>query len=374
MTTTPVAISGPLAGTRVLELGGIGPVQFTGMALADLGADVVRIERPGHGSRADSSLSRGRSLIAADLHDEADLAGVLDLARDADIAVEGFRPGTAERLGIGPQDLARINRALVYGRMSGWGRTGPLAAAPGHDINYIALSGALISMRRPGGVPVVSPGFVGDFGGAGMSLTVGLLAAVLQARASGLGQVVDCSITAGSAWISAALLDQLSLGPEAAGLATGQAPFYNVYQCGDGGFVAVGALEPPFYCAFLEVLGLDASVWGNQFATELWPERIGEAGAIFAGRDRLDWVSHPLSAQACITPVLSMDEARDHQQNRAAGLFTSHGDITQPNPAPQFSRTPGHAPGPADSAALDEITRRWRNRNNVQAQQEDTAK
>jgi alpha-methylacyl-CoA racemase len=353
------AYSGPLAGIRVLELGGIGPVQFAGMVLADLGADVVRLERPGTPDAGDLALTRGRTVVAVDLSPGSDLSAVHDLVCRADIAMEGFRPGVAERLGIGPDELGRINPRLVYGRMSGWGRSGPLADAPGHDINYIALSGALSSMRRPGGVPVVSPGFVGDFGGGGMSLAVGLLAATLHARASGSGQVVDCSITGGSAWISAALLDQLNISPETAALATGEAPFYNVYQCRDGGCIAVGALEAPFYGAFRKVLDLEADEWSNQFDVAAWPARVEEVARRFATRDRDAWAGDPLASEACITPVLTVVEAQQHEQNQRAGLFAHRAGGVQPDVAPRLGATPGGPARPSEVAALADVAERW---------------
>jgi alpha-methylacyl-CoA racemase len=350
---------GPLAGVRLVELGGIGPVEFAGMAMADLGADVVRVARSGDVAEPPRSLSRGRTIVRADLRADADRRLVLRLARHADIAIEGFRPGVAERLGVGPDDTMGQNPRLVYGRMSGWGRSGPLASEPGHDINYIALAGSLHCMRRPGGIPVVSPGYVGDFGGAGMSLTVGLLAALFEAKTSGLGQVVDCSIVAGASWISAALLDQLNADPAAAGLATGAAPFYNVYTCQDGGFIAVGALEPDFYAAFIALLGLDKADWADQFALDRWPQRIKEVAAVFAARDRNSWVADPRAASACVTAVLTPSEAQHEQQNRAGELFVSRESGPQPNLAPRLSRTPGGAAAPAVTAVLTDAVARW---------------
>ncbi len=350
---------GPLRGIRVLELGGIGPVQFAGMVLADLGADVARLERPGYDSGLDSALSRGRSLVGVDLTEPDGLAGVRHLARYADVILEGFRPGVAERMGVGPERLRVDNPKVIYGRVCGWGRTGPLAAAPGHDINYIALAGALSSMCRPRGVPVVSPGFVGDFGGAGMALTVGVLSALLHARNTRSGQVVDCSITGGSAWLTAALLDQIRLGGAAAGLATGYAPFYNVYACRDDRFVAVGAYERPFYEALREMLGLDAADWDEQFDHAAWPARVEELAVQFSRRDRDDWASHPLAADACVTPVLSPEEAQKHEQNTLQHLFLTRAGSTQPNPAPRFSDTPSWAASKARREDVPVLVSRW---------------
>lgn len=365
MSGMSAAGGGPLSGYRIVELGGIGPVQFVGMVLADLGADVVRIDRAEHPAPPRTGLARGRSYVSVDLSADGSQARILELIENADGAMEGFRPGVAERLGIGPAELLLANPRLVYGRMSGWGRQGPLADAPGHDINYIALSGALSGMRRPGEGPVVTPGYVGDFGGAGMSLAVGMLAAMLESKSSGQGQVVDCSITAGSAWISVAYLDQLNAGPGEAAIATGRAPFYNVYECSDHRYVAVGALEPPFYCAFIELLRLDSTRWSDQFDTSSWPARIEELTRRFAARSRDEWAAHPLAGQACLAPVLEPGEAIEHEQNRLSELFVERSTGPEPNLAPRFSRTAGLAAPYARRETLADTARRWSACNDV---------
>lgn len=340
-------IGGPLSGLRVLELAAIGPAPFACMLLADLGADVVRVDRPG-APRAFGQwhrvLDRGRRSVALDLKNPAAVEALLRLVEDADILVEGYRPGVAERLGIGPEECLARNPRLVYGRMTGWGQDGPMSQEPGHDINYIALSGALHAMGRAGGPPTVPLNLLGDFAGGGLPLAFGILAAVHERQRSGLGQVVDSAIVDGTA----ALLGMLS-GMTAAGqwqpergsnILDGGAPFYDVYVCADGRYVAVGALEGRFYRALLDGLGLLPGDVPDRDDPAGWPvlrERFAER---FRTRTRDAWAAAFEGTQACVTPVLTLDEAARHPHHRARGVHRTADGIVQPAAVPRFGRTP----------------------------------
>jgi alpha-methylacyl-CoA racemase len=346
---------GALSGIRIVELAGIGPAPFAGMMLADHGAEVIRIERPGEGFKP-HSLARSRRSIAVDLKAPEGAEIVRALCATADGLIEGFRPGVMERLGLGPDVLIGANPKLVYGRMTGWGQEGPLAQAPGHDINYIAVSGVLHGIGRAGEPPVAPVNYLGDFGGGGMLLAFGMVSALLAVRMGAPGQVVDTAMTDGSALLSAMTWGMKSAGmwreEAGANLLSGAAPFYRSYACADGRFVAVGAIEPQFYAALAAGLGIDA---GTQHDITCWPERCAQFAAIFATRPRDAWIAH-FAAEACVSPVLTLDEATAHPHNAARGTFA--GDA--PAPAPRFSATPAEAPrnataGEASEAVLAEL-------------------
>jgi alpha-methylacyl-CoA racemase len=340
---------GPLAGIRVLEVGGIGPNPFAGMLLADMGADVLRVDRAaapmGLGPGVDPTL-RGRQTLAVDLKSDAGRAAVLTLAERADALIEGFRPGVMERLGLGPVDIHARNPQLVYGRMTGYGQVGPMATVAGHDINYIALAGALGASRRRGERPMFALNLVGDYGGGAMFLAFGVVCALLEARTSGQGQVVDAAMVDG-----AALLTALVHGLHAAGAWDGEpgtnlldsgAHFYEVYATADGGHVAVGALEPQFYARLLELLEIDP-VEMPQYDRERWPEFKNRLAEVFAGRPAGEWAERFESADACVTAVRGPFEAHAHPHLAARRTFVELDGVRQPGPAPRFSRTPGEA-------------------------------
>jgi alpha-methylacyl-CoA racemase len=357
----PPRSPGALAGVRVLELGGLGPVPFAATMLADMGADVVRLLPPDL-APPHSVLFRGRRILRVDLTDAASREAVRGLARRSSVVLEGFRPGVAERLGLGPADLGVGDGPLIYGRVSGWGRGVAASGAPGHDINYLAMSGTLALMRRAPDAPVVSPGFVGDFGGAGMTLAVGVLAALHAVHATGAGQVVDCSIVAGAGYLTGAVWELVRQPHYALSMAAGEAPFYNVYRCADGRFVAVGAAEPKFYQAFCAYVGLDEAGWSDQLAAEDWPGRRAELEHRFASRTRDQWCSDPRAAAACISPVLELTEVAAHPVNESDEILvtTSHG--VEPNVGPRLSGTPGAVPSQARPATLGEVLADWADR------------
>ncbi|MBW0113880.1 CaiB/BaiF CoA transferase family protein [Pseudonocardia abyssalis] len=359
--------TGPLTGMRVIELGGIGPVPHAAMVLGDLGADVVRIQRPGGFRLSDPTrdhLLRSRQNHVLDLKDPAGRDQVVALAEHADIALEGFRPGVAERLGLGPDDLAARNPGLVYGRMTGWGQTGPLADAVGHDINYIALNGTLHAMGPHDGPPAAPLNLAADFGGGSMLLVTGVLAALWERERSGRGQVVDAAMVDGSALLMQAIWAWRGTGgwsdERGANLLDGGAPFYRTYRCGDDRFVAVGAIEPPFYADLLKGLGLTGEDLPDQDDRAGWPALAARFCAEFATRPRDDWADVFAGLDACVTPVLSFAEAVDHPHAVARGAFAHLDGIDQPSPAPRFSRSPAGEPGPpAPAVPVAETLRRW---------------
>ncbi|MGY2001447.1 CaiB/BaiF CoA transferase family protein [Blastococcus sp. SYSU DS1024] len=343
---------GPLEGVRVVEFAGLGPGPFCGMLLADLGADVVRIDRKGDrggllGSLgATSLLDRGKRSIALDLKDPADLEVVRALVRRADVLLEGFRPGVMERLGLGPDALLGENPALVYGRMTGWGQSGPLAHSAGHDIGYIALTGALGASGRPDERPAPPLNLLGDFGGGGVFLALGALAALLHARATGEGQVVDAAIVDGTAVLTTMIHGMLDAGVwtdrRGRNLLDTGAPFYDVYRCADDQFLAVGALEEQFYAALLEGLGLagDETLPRREDPRQ-WPGLRERFTEVFASRTRAEWWSVFEGTDACVAPVWSLLEATEDRHNRERGVFVEVDGVRQPEVAPRFSRTPG---------------------------------
>jgi alpha-methylacyl-CoA racemase len=340
----------------VLELAGIGPSPYACMLLADLGADVLRLERGNPDAEAEISwdlLNRSRPSVAVDLKSEAGRDLVLELCERADVLIEGFRPGVTERLGLGPGDVLGRNPRLVYGRMTGYGQDGPLAQRAGHDINYIALSGALWSFGRAGERPVPPLNLVGDFGGGSLFLVFGVLAAVIHARATGEGQVVDAAMVDGSASMMTLTHAMMDLGywREERGvniLDTG-AHFYEVYETSDGGFMAVGAIEPQFYAELLDGLGLDPATLPAQMDREQWPSMKVRLAEVFRGRTRDEWTRVFEGRDACVTPVLSPREAVAHRYNVEREVF-DEGLVAQPAPVPRFSRTPGAIQSPPRAA------------------------
>jgi alpha-methylacyl-CoA racemase len=352
---------GPLNGIRVIEVASLAPAPFGCMILADLGADVVRVDRVERtGPQADARvdvLGRGRRSIGVNLKDPAGIDLLLRLADDADVLVEGFRPGVAERLGFGPEDCARRNPRLIYGRMTGWGQAGPLAMMAGHDIDYIAVSGALGVVGRAGERPVPPVNLLGDFGGGGMLLALGVLAALVERASSGLGQVVDAAMVDGSALLTTFIYGLRATGSwqEARGvnLLDGGSPFYDTYETKDGGYVAVGALEPQFYAALLDGLGLaDAGLPAQQDRSG-WPELRRRFAQTFAGRTRDEWAEVFAGTDACVAPVLSIGEAPVHPHAQARSAFTEVGGIAQPAPAPRFGRSVPADPAPAPRPGAD---------------------
>ncbi|WP_333764131.1 CaiB/BaiF CoA transferase family protein, partial [Streptomyces sp. IBSBF 2390] len=336
--TTPG--SGPLSGVRVVELAGIGPGPFAAMLLADLGADVVRVDRPGgQGLGIDPAYditNRNKRSVLVDLKAPDGPARVLDLAARADVLIEGYRPGVAERLGVGPADCHARNPRLVYGRMTGWGQDGPLAQRAGHDVAYIAVTGTLGMIGRPDEPPAVPANLLGDYAGGSLYLVVGVLAALHHARATGAGQVVDAAIVDGTAHLSAMIHGMLAAGGwqdrRAANLLDGGCPYYGTYETADGGHMAVGALEGRFYAEFLRLLGLDDLAPAHQDWTR-WEELRERVAARFKSRTRDEWTAVFEDSDACVAPVLSLREAPHHPHLAARGTFTDHGGITQPAPA-----------------------------------------
>ncbi|MCP2332756.1 CaiB/BaiF CoA transferase family protein [Actinoalloteichus caeruleus] len=343
--------TGPLAGVRVVELAGIGPAPFCGMLLADLGAEVVRVDRPDGAHLIDDGrhdlLGRGKRSVAIDLKDPRGAAAARDLAATADVLIEGFRPGVAERLGVGPADCAARNPALVYGRMTGWGQDGPLAHTAGHDIGYIAVTGVLHSIGRAGSPPSIPLNLLGDFGGGGMYLAVGVLAALLRVARGGAGQVVDAAIVDGTTHLATFVHAMLAAGrwrdERGANLLDSGAPYYEVYEASDGGYLAVGALEPKFYAEFLRLLGVPPEVGARE--PDRWPELRETLAAAFRTRTRDAWATVFADSDACVAPVLSLREAAAHQQLAARRTFVTVDGVQQPAPAPRFAGTPAAMPG-----------------------------
>ncbi len=347
---------GPLAGVRIIEVAGLGAGPFCAMMLADMGADVVRVDRPTPAPYS-GVLGRNRRSIAVDLKAEAGRSLLLDLIARADGLVEAFRPGVAERLGFGPEACLAANPKLIYGRATGWGQEGPWRMMAGHDINYIALSGVLSMVGRPGGAPVPPLNLVGDFGGGGMMLAFGMVCAMLESRISGTGQVVDGAMIDGSALLATMFFEMMARGMWSGARGTnaldGGAPYYDSYETSDGKWVAVGAVESQFWTAFVELLGIDGPDLPEQMNQDTWPalrERI--AGAI-ALRTRDEWAELAAGTDTCITPVLTPLEVLDHPHNRARAGYVMVGDSLQPSPAPRFSRTAPSDPSPPPVVGAD---------------------
>ncbi|MBK1658945.1 CaiB/BaiF CoA transferase family protein [Paracraurococcus ruber] len=336
---------GPLQGLRIIEFAGIGPGPFCGMVLADLGAEVLRIDRKDGppGAREDFT-GRGRRSVTLDLKSPAAVEAALRLVERADALIEGFRPGVMERLGLGPETCLGRNPRLVYGRMTGWGQEGPLAQAAGHDMNYIALTGALWSIGRPGERPVPPLNLVGDYGGGGMLLAMGLLAGLLHARGTGQGQVVDAAMVDGAALLMAPIYAMKARGrwgnERGANMLDGAAPWYDTYECADGRFLSVGPIEPQFFALLCQKLGLDAKDFPDRMDPAAWPALKARLTAIFRTRTRDDWCALLEGTDACVAPVLDMEEAPNHPHNAARGTFLARDGVVQPAPAPRFSATP----------------------------------
>ncbi len=360
-------MAGPLSGIRVIEMAGMGPGPFCGMLLADMGADVVRVERLAATDRGIDFppkfdlLNRNKRSLAIDLKSEAGRAAVLRLAGSAHMLIEGFRPGVMERLGLGPQECLAVSPALVYGRITGWGQEGPLANAAGHDLNYIALAGALEAIGPAGGAPSVPLNLIGDFGGGALYLAMGLLAAVIEARSSGKGQVVDCAMVDGVASLLTMQYALLQMGqwkrPRGENLLDGGAPFYGVYRTADGQYVSVAPVEKRFYEEMLERIGLSGETLPRQNDPAGWATLRERLAAVFASRTRAEWDAVLEGTDACYAPVLNLREAAAHPHSQARGVYTQVEGVLQANPAPRFSRTPSAvrhgAPAPgADTAQV----------------------
>ncbi len=360
--------SGPLGGVRIVEFAGIGPGPFCGMLLSDLGADVVRVDRAGGnptGNPRDVT-GRGRRSIALDLKSAEGVETALRLMDKADGLIEGFRPGVMERLGLGPDMALARNPKLVFGRMTGWGQTGPLAHAAGHDLNYIALTGALHAMGPKDRRPSPPLNLIGDYGGGALYLAFGLCAGIIHARASGEGQVIDCAMTDGAASLAAMFYGMRASGlwsdERESNLLDGGAHFYDTYECADGKWVSVGSIEPQFYALLLDKAGLaDDPHFDGQMDRARWPALKEKMIALFRTRSRDAWCALMEGTDICFAPVLSMAEAPAHSHNRERGTFVEVEGVVQPGPAPRFSKTPGtvarRAPGAGEHTA--EILADW---------------
>lgn len=364
--------SGPLAGIRVVELASIGPGPFCAMVLADMGADVVRVDRAGTVGGGDPSsppltiFNRGRRSVGVDLKHPEGVETVLRLVEEADALVEGFRPGVTERLGLGPDTCLARNPRMVYGRMTGWGQDGPYASAAGHDINYIALAGALEPIGRRGEAPVPPLNLVGDFGGGGMLLALGVCAALVEAGRSGRGQVVDAAMVDGAALLTTMVHAFRAMGmwsdERGTNLLDTGAHFYDVYETADGGYVSIGSIESQFYAELLERAGLaDDPDFAAQMDRSRWPSLKERLAAVFRTKTREEWCALMEHTDVCFAPVLSMAEAPEHPHNRARGTFTSVAGVVQPAPAPRFSRTPAAIQRPPAHAGqhTDEALSDW---------------
>ncbi len=352
---------GPLSGIRIIEIAGIGPGPFAAMLLADMGAEVIRVERPGgsmfSGDRSELDLlNRGKRCLCADLKSSGGIEVVKRLLKTSDAMLEGFRPGVMEKLGLGPDECLALNDKLVIGRMTGWGREGPLAMRAGHDINYIAIAGALHPIGRAGEKPAIPLNLVGDFGGGGMLLAYGMVCALLEAKMSGKGQVVDAAMVDGAALLMTSIFSasQTDFWSEERGtnMLDSGAPFYEVYETADGKYMAVGAIESQFYQVFVERLNLKAAL-PNQYDVEQWPAMKDTIQAAFKTKTRDEWTAIFEDSDACVSPVLAMHEAKDHPHNRARGNFVERDGIWQPRTAPRFSRTDGGEAGKAVAIGHD---------------------
>jgi alpha-methylacyl-CoA racemase len=360
------AATGPLRGVRVIEFAGIGPGPFASMLLSDMGADVVSIARPGHGKRdVRDFVNRGRRVIELDLKNPDHIAQALDLIAAADMLIEGFRPQVMERLGLGPDVVLKRNPKLVYGRMTGWGQEGPLAQAAGHDINYIAITGALDSFRAANGETVSPLNLVGDYGGGAMYLVVGVLAGVIEARTSGKGQVVDAAMCDGVSSMLTMFHSMKATGrwsdQPRTNLLDGGAPFYRTYECKDGGFMAIGALEPQFYAELRKLAGLNEDCYDAQMDRKGWPRLHEKMTALFKSKTRDEWAAVLEGSDACAAAVRGLFDAPSHPHLAARHTFLNIDGLVQPAPAPRFSRTPSNIQGSPAVPPVDanEILSQW---------------
>ena len=355
---------GPLHGLRVVEFAGIGPGPFTAMLLSDMGADVIRVDRKGGREPGKNEITyRGRPAVLLDMKKPEAVEAALKLIDKADALIEGFRPGVMERLGVGPDVCLKRNPKLVYGRMTGWGQTGPLAQAAGHDINYIALSGALHGIGNAGMKPVPPLNLVGDFGGGALYLAFGIVCGVLEARKSGKGQVVDAAMTDGSASLTTMFHGMLASDvwkdERGVNLLDSGAYFYDTYETKDGKWVAIGSLEPQFYKELLEKTGIDDPSFEKQMDHKAWPARREKLKAIMKTKTRDEWDAIMLGSDVCYAPVLSMHEAPRHPHNLARKTFVEINGVTQPAPAPRFSRTVAEVQGPPQQADSEATLSKW---------------
>ncbi|NWL45034.1 carnitine dehydratase [Pseudomonas hunanensis] len=355
---------GPLQGIKVVEMSGIGPAPFCAMVLADLGAEVIRLVRPGTTVDHRDVLSRNRPTVEVDISTPDGQASVLNLIEHADILIEGFRPGVMEKNGLGPAECHERNAKLIYGRMTGWGQFGPLAHSAGHDINYIAITGALNSIGRKDETPPPPINFVGDFGGGGMLLLVGLLAALHEVKSSGIGQVIDAAMSDGTTLLSSFIYGLKAQGhwtsERSGNLLDGAAPFYDTYRCADGRFIALGAIEPKFYQELRDHCGLEGSLFDEQLNQACWATQKQALSGIIASRTREEWCRLLEGTDACVAPVLDWDEAPLHEHNRARKTFVTVENVTQPAPAPRFSRTAPSIPKSPHTMSFAQAMDRWK--------------
>lgn len=338
-------MSGPLTGLKVVEFSGIGPGPFCGMLLADMGADVICIDRKAAENEAQNSvLSRGKRSIALDLKNPADVETALRLVKRSDVLLEGYRPGVMERLGLGPDVCLKANPALIYGRMTGWGQEGPLANAAGHDINYISLTGALAAIGPKDGAPIIPLNLVGDFGGGALYLAMGICAALFERSRSGKGQVIDAAMVDGATSLAGSIYARAMEGVWKAGRASNQidggAPYYNVYETSDGGYVSIGSIEPQFFAMLKDKLKLEGALWDQQLNEANWPAMTEELRKIFLTRTRDEWCQLMEGTDICFAPVLTFTEVGNHPHMKARETVVTVDDRPQVNAAPRFSRTP----------------------------------
>ncbi|MDO8279273.1 MAG: CaiB/BaiF CoA-transferase family protein [Burkholderiaceae bacterium] len=371
-TSPPLLSTGPLRGVRIVEFAAIGPVPLAAMQLADKGAEIVRIDRPGAAAwEPRDIIGRGRrATVQLDLKKPADQAEALRLLRGADALIEGMRPGVMERLGLSPEAVAAVNPRLVYGRMTGWGQAGPLADSAGHDINYISLSGALAAIGTADRPPVPPLNLVGDYGGGTMFLIAGLLAALLEARTSGRGQVVDAAMCDGVASLMGIFMAIHAKGQWQAqrqsNMLDGGAHFYGTYECSDGKHMSVGAIEPQFYRLLRDKLGLDDPLFDRQHERALWPELRGKVAAVFIQKPQAHWRALFDGTDACVAPVLQLTEAHLHPHLAARQTYMERDGVVQPAPAPRFSRTPSATPPPQPEKpwGVDQVLAAWESQAN----------
>ncbi len=361
-------MAGPLQGVRVVEFAALGPAPFAAMLLADLGADVVRVDRPDVGEVSNDTTGRGKRSVALDLKSTEGRATALRLVQRADVLVEGFRPGVMERLGLGPDVCHERNPALVYGRMTGWGQDGPLAHSAGHDLDFIAVTGVLWAMGRPTEPPAPPLNVVGDLGGGAMFLALGVLAALLAARETGRGDVVDAAIVDGTTALATMLLGLRSRGlwtdERGTNLLDSGAPFYDVYECADGRYLAVGAIEPRFYAELVSRTGFDGDP-ADQYDATSWPQQRRRWAEHLKTRPRDEWVALLAGTDACVAPVLDWVEAAEHPHLRERGVYIDVGGEQQPAPAPRFAARPTGPPRPAPASGqpsthVDRVLEEWR--------------
>lgn len=358
---------GPLAGIKVVEMAGIGPGPFTAMMLSDLGAEVIRVDRLSHkgtGHRA-NVLNRGRKSIAIDLKNPKGVEATMGLIEKADVVLEGFRPGVMERLGLGPDACLTKNPRLVFGRMTGWGQSGPLAQAAGHDINYISIGGALGAMGYADRPPAPPLNLVGDFGGGAMYLLTGILAALVERSSSGKGQVVDAAMTDGTASLLSPFYGLMAMNmwttDRFSNRLDGGAYYYGSYECSDGKYISIGSLEPQFYALLLEKAEITDPEFNDQLDEEAWPAKREKLTQLFKAKTRQQWCDIMEGTDVCFAPVLNLAEAPDHPHNKARNTFVEVDGVVQPAPAPRFSRTQGEIQGPAAKAGehSEEVLRDW---------------